>query len=302
MNLRDMQYIAAVAEEHSFSKAAERCFVSQPALSTQVRKLEEYLGVTLFERGGREILVTEVGAAIIAHARRIIRESEQMLATARAAGASASQSVSIGAFPTLAPYLFPRLVAPLVQARPELRLELVEDKTAELLARIQDGRLDLALLALPVPVEGLEIHSLFSEEFLVCMPVGHPLAGRDAIHYEDLAGEDLLLLSEGHCMRDQALSVCAMQGLNFRRDYAATSLETLRQMVVAGAGITLMPRLAIRADSIDAGLVYRPLAPAAPARTIALVWVEEATRGGLYAERLLPALRALSGELFPAVA
>jgi len=291
MNLRDMRYVAAVADTGSFSKAAERCHVSQPALSTQIRKLEDYLGVAIFERGGRELTVTEIGGEVVARARRIIRESEALLATVREARASELQAVSLGCIPTLAPYLFPRVVPSLVEARPELRLKLVEVETDELLGQLREGRLDMALLALPLPVEGLEVHSLFSEEFLVCLRRDHHLAARDYLRYEHLGGESLLLLSEGHCLREQALAVCSMQGLNFRRDYAATSLETLRQMVVAGGGVTFMPRLAMR--HADAALQYVPIAPAPPTRTIALVWPEEAAGAGYYGERVLPELRAL---------
>lgn len=300
MNLKDMHYVVAIADTGSFSKAAERCHVSQPALSTQIRKLEDYLGVRIFERGGREITLTAIGSDVLAHARRIVRESEALLATVRAAGPTETQAVSIGCFPTLAPYLFPRVVPSLVTAEPPVRFSLVEDKTARLLEALREGELDVALLALPVPVDGLEVHSLFSEEFLACVRSDHPLAARAQVCYEDLAGEDLLLLAEGHCMRDQALAVCAMQGLNYRRDYAATSLETLRQMVVAGAGVTLLPRLAVRAD--DPGITCVPIGPSSPSRTIAMVWSETATRAAFYAERVLPHFRDIAGEAVRAAA
>jgi len=289
MNLKDLRYVIAIAETGSFSKAAERCFVSQPALSSQVRKLEETLGVKIFDRGSREVVPTEAGAVVVAHARRIVREAELLVNAVKAAGAREGAPVSLGAFPTLAPYLFPRLVPALTERHPELRLTLIEEKTDTLLAMLHEGRLDLALLALPVPLEGLEARSLFSEDFLVCVRGDHPLASAESLHYEDLKGEELLLLDEGHCMRDQALEVCAMRELNFRRDYSATSLETLRQMVVAGGGITLIPRLAI--PERDESLRYIPILPSSPDRTIALVWRAHAEDAALYEDKLLPTLR-----------
>ncbi|MFT4585572.1 MAG: LysR family hydrogen peroxide-inducible transcriptional activator [Gammaproteobacteria bacterium] len=297
MNLRDLRYIVAVADTGSFSKAAQACFVSQPALSAQIAKLENYLDIKIFERQSRAIVITEIGAAVIAHARRIVLESERLLSTVRDAGGQEIQAVSIGCFPTLAPYLFPSIAPALIGAESSLRLNLVEERSADLLRALNEGKLDIAFLALPVPLDGLDAHTLFSENFLVCMRAHHPLAKRDGpLHYEHLAGEELLLLADGHCMRDQALSVCAMQDLNFRRDYSGTSLETLRQMVAIGAGITFIPELAVRDDN-DA-LAYRAIEPSPPDRTIAMLWRSDSPLSAYFENKLLPPTLACCDSLF----
>lgn len=269
MNLRDLQYLITVADLRSFNQAADKCHVSQPALSNQIRKLEETLGVTLFERNNKRVMVTEQGEAIVAIARRILSDVEGMHEVAQNAQDPLSGKFRLGAFPTLSAYLFPGLVPKIVQHMPKLKLVLVEEKTHILIAQLKRGELDAAFLALPVTDDQLEVTPLFDDEFLLAVQPRHPLAKRKSVTQDDLRNNKLLLLDEGHCLRDQALSVCQLAGLEEEQDFRATSLETLRQMVKAGTGITLMPKIAIQPDEKD--ICYIPFTAPKPHRTIALV-------------------------------
>jgi LysR family hydrogen peroxide-inducible transcriptional activator len=278
MNLRDLQYLVALAETRHFGRAAERCHVSQPTLSAQVRKLEETLGVALVERRPRRLALTVAGEAVVERARRMLRDADDIRSLARASQDPLSGQLKVGLIPTLGPYLLPRIAPKLARALPKLQLMLHEYQTAPLVDRVVKGDLDLAILALPADTKGLETRSLFGEAFLVAMPEKHRLATRRRIRMADLEGEKLLLLEEGHCLRDQALEACAhvsTEELNFR----ATSLETLRQMVAAGLGITLLPRLAAEGPFASArSLVVRPLAPPAPSRVIGAAWRRSTSR------------------------
>jgi len=273
MNLRDLRYLVALAEHKHFGRAAEASFVSQPTLSTQIRKLEEELGVALVERAPRKVLLTEVGREIAARARAVLHDVEQIRAIARRTIDPESGTVRLGIFPTLAPYLLPHVV-PAVRARfPRLELLLVEEKTEVLLRQLREGRLDAALLALPLPEESLHEEFLFEEPFLLAVPRGHPLGARGPLRLDELAEQSLLLLEEGHCLREQALEACRLAGAGEKTGFRATSLETLRQMVAAGVGITLLPALAVKppvAPSPDIQLVEFRGKP--PSRRIAMVW------------------------------
>ena len=274
MNLRELEYLVAVGDHGHFGRAAQACHVSQPTLSTQLRKLEDELGVRLVERTPRRATLTPVGRLVVERARQAIHEVDDIAELARAARDPSSGTLRVGLFPTLAPYLLPHVVAELHQRFPRLELLLVEEKSATLLARLRDGELDAALLARPQRDETLHEEPLFAEEFLLALPLGHPLA-RDAepVDVAVLAHQDLLLLDEGHCLRDQALSVCASAGARERRGFRATSLETLRQMVAAGVGITLLPRLAVEPPvTPSAGIVLRTFRAPAPEREIAMYW------------------------------
>jgi LysR family hydrogen peroxide-inducible transcriptional activator len=279
VNLRDLQYLVALAETRHFGRAAERCHVSQPTLSAQLKKLEEFLGVALIERQPRRIALTAAGAAVVERARRMLRDAEDIRALARASQEPLSGQLKIGLIPTLGPYLLPRIAPRLKRALPQLQLMLHEYQTAPLIARVIDGELDLAILALPADTRGLQTRSLFAEAFLVAMPEQHRLATRRRLKTSDLAGEKLLLLEDGHCLREQALEVCERAGTE-EQDFRATSLETLRQMVAAGLGITLLPRLAAEGPFGSArGLAIRPFAPPAPSRVIGAAWRRSTTRG-----------------------
>lgn len=268
MNLRDLQYLVAVADAGHFGKAASKCNISQPTLSMQLKKLEEYLGVTLFERTNKQVMITAVGKRIADEARAVLQGAEGIRAIARNAQSPFAGDFRLGAFPTLAPYFLPHAIPAISKALPELRLLLVEDKTADLLRALEAGTLDAALIALPVDAKGLTSQPLFDDPFLLAVPRNHALANRKRVTPEDLQGYPLLLLEDGHCLRDQALEVCSLMGGREQDEFRATSLETLRQMVVAGVGITLIPKLAQREGD---GLIYIPFAAPAPLRTIGLV-------------------------------
>lgn len=273
MNLRSLEYLIALAEHRHFRRAAEACFVSQPTLSAQLKKLETELGVELVERGSGGVMLTEAGERIVARARVMIAEADAIRAIARLSTDPETGSIRIGMFPTLAPYLLPHAV-PIIRKRfPRLELLLVEEKSDVLLRQLRDGRLDAALLAVPNATIGLHEELLFDEEFVLAVPANHRLAHRHVVPASVLANESVLLLDEGHCLRDQALSLCNLVGAQERSGFRATSLETLRQMVASGTGVTLLPRLATSApvpDSADIALV--PLEAPVPKRTIAMYW------------------------------
>lgn len=300
MNLRDLYYLVALADHRHFGRAAAACFVSQPTLSTQIRKLEEELGVALVERNPRQVMLTPAGHAATERARRIVAEVEQLKEAARRDQDQESGTVRLGIFPTLAPYLLPHAV-PAIRARfPQLELLLVEEKSDVLLARLREGRLDAALLALPVEGEGDQLHSevLFEEDFVLAVPRAHPLAGSEGVRMEDLGDQRLLLLEDGHCLREQALEVCHLAGAHEKGEFRATSLETLRQMVAANVGLTLLPALAVKppvAPSPDIRLLAFGDPP--PRRRIAMVWRRTSALDG-FLRHLAGVFRALPGDLF----
>jgi LysR family hydrogen peroxide-inducible transcriptional activator len=273
MNFRALNYFVKLADLRHFSKAAEACFVSQPTLSTQIRKLEDELGVQLVERTPRKIMLTQVGAEIADRARLVLNDIEQIKTVARRSGNPADGELRLGLFPTLAPYLLPHVVPGIRKKYPNLRLQLAEEKTDDILRMLQTGVLDAALLALPIVEDGLDKEILFREPFVLAMPSTHPLGANDNIRLGDLNGNELLLLDEGHCLREHALEVCALAGAYERVDFHATSMETLRQMVAADVGITLMPLLAVKPPiARTANVEIRRFADPEPSRTIALVW------------------------------
>ncbi len=274
MNLRDFEYLVALDEHRHFGRAAAACYVSQPTLSTQLKKLEAELGVELIERNPRQVTLTVAGERVVARAKTILAHAHEIRGIARQAKDPRAGSLRLGVFPTLAPYLLPHIVPPLHEHFPELELLLVEAKTDDLLGRLRGAGLDAALLALPIEDDALRVEPVFREDFVLAVPAAHPLATRGGeIHTQELAAHPLLLLEDGHCLRDQALTVCQLAGGAVRDGFTATSLETLRHMVAAGVGVTLLPELAVTAPvapSPGVGLL-RFVAPA-PHRDIALVW------------------------------
>lgn len=279
MNIRDLQYIVAVADLEHFGKAAEQCCVSQPTLSGQIKKLEEQLGVMLFERTNRRVMPTDIGQTIIASARRILHEVDVINETAESAHDPLVGRFRLGAFPTLATYIFPELVQKVKEALPALRLILLEEKTASLIEKLKAGDIDAALLALPIDDGYLISRKLFDDAFYLAVPPDHPLTAQSTITNEMLAHQRLLLLEEGHCLRDQALDVCQLHGIGEEQDFKATGLETLRQMVKAGTGITFMPEIAINENEM--GIQYIPFEAPPPVRTIGLVWRKTSSRTAL---------------------
>src|SRR5262245_39661983 len=244
MTLQELRYLVALADKGHFVRAAESCNVGQPTLSTQLKKLEDYLGVTLFERNKHHLRPTPIGEQIIERARLALTVVEQIKDLARQGHDPMHGPLRLGVIPTLGPYLIPRLLPAIRDGFPQMHLLLREDLTSHLMDRLRQGRLDALLLALPVRGDDIESLALFNEAFVVALPAGHALTQRQRISEDDLLRETVLLLEEGHCMRDQALAICGGQSSDEREELKATSVETLRQMVAAGVGCTLLPMLA----------------------------------------------------------
>ncbi|MGH8500990.1 MAG: LysR substrate-binding domain-containing protein [Gammaproteobacteria bacterium] len=275
MTLQELRYIVALADEGHFSHAAEACHVGQPTLSTQIKKLEDLLGVILFDRSQRRVAPTAIGEQIISRARVALQEIDKIRELVANGRDLMNGVLRLGVIPTVGPYLLPLLLAAIHTSYPQLRLLLREDLTAHLLEQLRIGRVDAALMALPVHSEGLEAQALFNEPFVLALPAGHPLTAKQEVREEDLSGHCILLLEEGHCLRDQALKICGSMRCIESDEVTATSLETLRQMVAVGVGCTLLPALATApcVGSIQEDLIeMRPFADPAPSRTIALLW------------------------------
>jgi len=280
MNLRDLRYFIALAETRHFGRAAEACFVSQPTLSTQLKKLEEELGVTLFERAPRNILLTPAGEQILRHAKLALSHVGTMQEIAKHTKDPESASIRLGIFPTLAPYLLPHVVPKLRKRFPNLELLLIEEKTEVLIHQLRDGRIDAAILAEPLVEEQFESMHLFTEPFVLALPENHPLSNQRTLGLGELEQQHLLLLEDGHCLRDQALEVCALSGASEKEGFRATSLETLRQMVAAGVGITLLPMLAVKPPVPKSPYIrLLPFRNPAPTRGISLYWRKSSVRG-----------------------
>ncbi|MCQ4159699.1 LysR substrate-binding domain-containing protein [Roseomonas sp. GC11] len=272
LSLRDLEYAVTVAELRHFGRAAERCGVSQPALSEQIRKLEALLGVTLFERAARRVEVTPQGEALLAQARAVMREARGLLDLAQTQSEPLSGPLRVGVIATLGPYYLPAVLRGVRDRFPRLVLRLQEGRTAGLVAALEQGELDAVLMALPPAVETLTAAPLFFEPFLLACPQGHPLLDQAELSLADLADGELLLLEEGHCLREQALSLCAVPR-GERDGRFATSLEMLRHMIAAGEGFSLLPQLAAQGRSDLGGLIgLRRLADPAAGRRIGLVW------------------------------
>jgi LysR family hydrogen peroxide-inducible transcriptional activator len=279
LKLKDLRYLVAVADTRHFGRAAERTFVSQPTLSAQLKKLEEYLGVQLIERAPKRVALTAAGVEIVERARRIVEASEEIVELAKGHSDPLAGRIRLALLPTIGPYLLPNVAAKLRKHLPRLELMLYEYQTDVMLEKLHSGEIDVGILALPVPLDGLDSYELYKEPFTVAMPANHRLSGRSTIKVEDLREETLLLLEDGHCLRDQALEICAGTGLQEKQDFRATSLETLRQMVAAGVGITLLPELAGRgAYGAARGVTVRPFAKPVPTRTIGAVWRKSSAR------------------------
>jgi LysR family hydrogen peroxide-inducible transcriptional activator len=298
MNLRDLQYLVSLAEHRHFGRAAEACFVSQPTLSTQIRKLEDELGVSLVERTPRKVLLTEVGRDIATRAREVLNGVEQIRGVARRTLDPESGTVRLGIFPTLGPYLLPHVLPLVRSAFPRLELLLVEEKTETVLRLLREGRLDAGILALPLHEDSLHGEFLFEEPFLLAVSAEHPLAHMHGqLKLADLSKQNLLLLEDGHCLRDQALEVCHMAGAGEHSGFRATSLETLRQMVAANVGITLLPVIAVKppvAPLDNLHLIEFKGHP--PSRRIAMVWRKSSAMDG-FLKRLADVLRQLPAGL-----
>jgi LysR family hydrogen peroxide-inducible transcriptional activator len=272
ISLRALGYLVALAETRHFGKAAERCFVSQPTLSAQIKKLEDQLGVQLVERG-HQAMLTDIGERIVERARRVLDEAREIEEVARNFQDPLAGELRVGLIPTVGPYLLPHIAALLHKRFPRLKLLLLEHQTHRLVDLLRSGDIDVGIMALPVPGERLLTRVLYEEPFVVAIPDGHPLGRQRRLDVGELDGESLLLLEDGHCLRDQALEVCRLARIRETPDFRATSLETLRQMVASGVGITLLPRLAAdRPMANPDTLAVRQFTPPEPTRTIAAAW------------------------------
>jgi LysR family hydrogen peroxide-inducible transcriptional activator len=281
LNIRDLRYFLAVVEQGHFGKAAKACHTSQPTLSMQIKKLEQTLGISLIERDHKKIRITALGMEVAAHARSILSHYDQLLAYSKTVQDPAASPLHIGAFPTVGPYVLPVVIPTLHQHFPRLPLFFYEEKTADLLQQLHDGTLDAAILALPFLEKSLSWLILGDENFLLAVHSDHPWATKTQVALTELAGHTLLLLEEGHCLRDHLLDLCHVSGSHEYTNFRATSLETLRQMVLAGMGITLIPRMAATPHP---SLRYIPFSDPKPSRTLVLAYRASHPRQPLLAE------------------
>lgn len=274
LGLRDLEYVVAVAQHGHFGRAAETCHVSQPALSGQIKKLEGLLGVRLFERAKRRVLVTPVGQRFVAQAQAVLDGAQTLLEVAHERPAPLSGPFWLGAISTLGPYLFPRILGRLRRSYPRLELHLREGLTRDLLLDLKAGRIDAALVATPVEDETVASTTLFREPLMLAAPAEHPLARKRSVAVADLRSGELLTLEDGYCLRDQVLEACYRDQRRLDPRYQASSLETLRHLVASGVGYTLVPALATQgpARGMDRLVRYRQLHRPPPTRTVALAW------------------------------
>ncbi len=279
MTLTELKYIVAVARERHFGRAAEACFVSQPTLSVAIRKLEDELGVTLFERGGSEVGVTPIGQRIVAQAQKVLEESASIKDIARQGHDPLAGPLRVGVIHTIGPYLLPRLVPVQIERTPQMPLLLQENFTVRLVELLRQGEIDCAIMALPLPEAGLVTQPLYDEPFLVAVPHDHEWARHESIDAQDLKQQTMLLLGSGHCFRDQVLEVCpelsrfSATSDGIQRTFEGSSLETIRHMVAAGIGVTVLPVTAVPEQPASKSLLtYVPFAGQVPTRRVVLAW------------------------------
>jgi LysR family hydrogen peroxide-inducible transcriptional activator len=279
LTLRDLEYLVAVADRRHFGKAADACHVSQPALSAQIRKIEDFLGVQLFERSNRNVVITPIGEQVARQARIVLEEAGKIATLARETSQPLSGALRLGAIATLGPYLMPHLLGPLRKKFPRLELLMKEGLTDVLIEDLRNGLLDAVLAAPTFNTEGLRVIRLFDEPFLVAAPKNHAFASRAAVRPRELNSEDMVLLEDGHCLRNQTIAVCPSNRRGKFREFQATSLETLRHLVASGFGYSLMPRLAVETnDRLKNLITYRPFEGKPVGRTIVLVSRERFAR------------------------
>jgi LysR family hydrogen peroxide-inducible transcriptional activator len=285
MTLTELKYIVAVARAKHFGHAAESCFVAQPTLSVAIKKLEDELGVTLFERGGSEVSVTPVGAQIVAQAERVLEQTAAIKELAKQNKDPLAGPLRLGVIYTIGPYLLPPLVKNLIDNVPQMPLVLQENFTVKLLELLRQGELDAAIMALPLPDHGMLMQTLYDEPFVVATPRTHPWSRRKEIPADDLKAETMLLLGSGHCFRDQVLEVCpemarfSSPGNGMQRTFEGSSLETIRHMVASGIGLTVLPRASVRdMDDPNGMLAFVPFSKPAPSRRVVIVWRKSFTR------------------------
>ncbi len=279
LNLRQMEYLVALAEKLNFREAAEACYVTQPALSTQIQGLERSLGLRLFDRDRRSVRLTSAGREILSRAHEVLRCVADLEDQAHALQAPLSGELRLGVIPTVAPYVLPEAVVSLRTRYPHLKLLLHEDQTDRLIDDLHHAKLDLLLFALEVELGDLHTLPLYRDPFVLAVPARHPLSKLDLIRTRDLADQELLLLEDGHCLRDHALEVCHLSEAHEVHDFRATSLNTLVSMIAAGTGITLLPTISLPTELRGRrGIITRPLTKNAPKRTIGFAWRKQSSR------------------------
>ena len=277
MTLTELRYIVAVARERHFGHAAQSCFVSQPTLSVAIKKLEEELGVTLFERGPGEVSVTPVGQRVVEQAQRVLEEASRVKELAAAGHDPLAGTLRLGAIYTIGPYLLPKLIPILRRNAPAMQLLIQENFTHRLAESLKSGEVDVILVALPFAEPAVETRAVYDEPFMVAVPKGHPWESRKRVTSDELTRESLLLLGEGHCFRDQVLDIChtvrAKERSPLSRTVEGGSLETIRQMVASGVGVTVLPATAVQPGESSGGLIrIRPFARPVPDRRVVLAW------------------------------
>ncbi|MBI1890952.1 MAG: hydrogen peroxide-inducible genes activator [Burkholderiales bacterium] len=285
MTLTELKYIVAVARHKHFGHAAEACFVAQPTLSVAIKKLEDELGVTIFERGGTEISMTPLGKQIVAQAERVLEQTAAIKEIAKQNKDPLAGPFRLGVIYTIGPYLLPQLVKTMIDRVPQMPLILQENFTVRLIELLRQGELDAAVMALPLPPNGLNIQALYDEPFVVALPKNHPWAERTDLTTQDLKSETMLLLGTGHCFRDQVLEVCpemsrfSTAGDGIGRTFEGSSLETIRHMVASGIGITVLPSSSVPdMHATDGMLRYVPFAEPVPSRRVVIAWRKSFTR------------------------
>jgi LysR family hydrogen peroxide-inducible transcriptional activator len=291
--VRQLECLVATAKHLNFRAAARECHISQPALSSQIARLEESLGVLLFERNRRRVLLTAVGDAVVERAKRLLADLDDVAAVAQVHTEPLGGQLRLGVIPTIAPFMMPRALPLLRRACPGLELLLREEQTGRSLELLEEGKLDLVLLALEADLGEVTSLPLFRDPFLFAAAAGHPLAGKKQIRAGDLEGQRVLLLEDGHCLKDQAWAICQAQGVRDYVDFRATSLGTLAQMVSSGAGVTLLPQLSVPTVGSLPGMVVKPFVKPVPYRTIGIAWRPTSPRRALF-EVIADALRELA--------
>jgi len=286
MTLTELKYIVAVARERHFGRAAEACFVSQPTLSVAIKKLEDELGVVLFERGSSEVSLTPSGERIVVQAQRVLDEAARVKELARQGKDPLAGALRLGVIYTIGPYLLPTLVRQLLRDAPQMPLLLNENFTVKLLELLKNGEIDVAILALPLPEAGVMIQPVYDEQFMIAVPRSHPWASKRAVSADDLKKETMLLLGTGHCFRDQVLEVCpelsrfATDAEGIQKTFEGSSLETIRHMVASGLGVTVLPMSSIPEKAPrDSLIAYLPFRKPVPERRVVLAWRKSFTRG-----------------------
>ena len=273
MTLTELKYVVALAQERHFGRAAQKCFVTQPTLSLALAKLEDELGVRLFERNKNEVLVTPMGAGIVEQARRVLDEAGKIASLAKGAQDQLAGALRLGVIPTIGPYLLPELVPILRRRAPHMPLILEENFTGNLVPMLRDGEIDAALIALPFTVTGVKTRTLYEEPFSVVVPEGHAWAKKKRVRPDELSGESLLVLNAGHCFREQVLEACPGQANTASPEgRSGSSLETIRNMVASGLGVSVLPDTALQARYANKLVKVIPFTEPVPSRKVAIAW------------------------------